>query len=301
MVHPSTVAAGKLGGGEPPRSSGRRNAETRSQTSDKMTFLTKAQTFRPPARDLRIFNLPVEAVVARDSPAPRPRRGVPRRRGKSETGGHDSSGTGAACGNAGVAHRRARPHPRGHVRPSRTLSSPPSADPTRRRILTMLLEDDMAVTDVAEPFEMSLAAISKHLSHPHPVRFLIAQEKRGRVIWCKLEPRTPCARPRPGCGASASSDRPRPSDAFERFLGREGARSGARRLKVRRVATTLLRSRNTSCPQWRPHGGTGSACPRPAGASSSFSRSQSATMVSPTRAEHQRRRAANDRGRVPRE
>ena len=37
------------------------------------------------------------------------------------------------------------------------------ADPTRRRILAMLLEDDMAVTDVAEPFDMSLAAISKHL------------------------------------------------------------------------------------------------------------------------------------------
>ena len=37
------------------------------------------------------------------------------------------------------------------------------ADPTRRAIMAMLLEDDMAVTDVAEPFEMSLAAISKHL------------------------------------------------------------------------------------------------------------------------------------------
>ena len=37
------------------------------------------------------------------------------------------------------------------------------SDPTRREILSMLLEDDMAVTDVAEPFEMSLAAISKHL------------------------------------------------------------------------------------------------------------------------------------------
>jgi DNA-binding transcriptional ArsR family regulator len=56
------------------------------------------------------------------------------------------------------------------------------ADPTRRTILTMLLEDDMAVTDVAEPFEVSLAAL-----------FLadqtrIGQEKRGRVKWCKLEP-----------------------------------------------------------------------------------------------------------------
>ncbi len=60
-------------------------------------------------------------------------------------------------------------------------------DPTRRAILAMLLEDDMAVTDVAEPFEISLAAISKHLLIL--VRAgLISQEKRGRVKWCKLEP-----------------------------------------------------------------------------------------------------------------
>lgn len=61
------------------------------------------------------------------------------------------------------------------------------ADPTRRAILTMLLEDDMAVTDVAEPFEMSLAAISKHLSILTRAG-LISQEKRGRVKWCRLEP-----------------------------------------------------------------------------------------------------------------
>jgi DNA-binding transcriptional ArsR family regulator len=61
------------------------------------------------------------------------------------------------------------------------------ADPTRRRILAMLLEDDMAVTDVAEPFAMSLAAISKHLS-VLTMAGLISQEKRGRVKWCKLEP-----------------------------------------------------------------------------------------------------------------
>jgi len=61
------------------------------------------------------------------------------------------------------------------------------ADPTRRAILAMLLEDDMAVTDVAEPFAMSLAAISKHLSVLAEAG-LIAQEKRGRVKWCKLEP-----------------------------------------------------------------------------------------------------------------
>jgi len=61
------------------------------------------------------------------------------------------------------------------------------ADPTRRQILSMLLEDDMAVTDVAEPFEMSLAAISKHLVVLTRAG-LISQERRGRVKWCKLEP-----------------------------------------------------------------------------------------------------------------
>lgn len=61
------------------------------------------------------------------------------------------------------------------------------SDPTRRAILTMLLEDDMAVTDVAEPFEMSLAAISKHLTVLAEAG-LITQEKRGRVKWCKLDP-----------------------------------------------------------------------------------------------------------------
>ena len=61
------------------------------------------------------------------------------------------------------------------------------ADPTRRAILAMLLEDDMAVSDVAEPFAISLAAISKHLQILTRAG-LIAQEKRGRVKWCKLAP-----------------------------------------------------------------------------------------------------------------
>lgn len=61
------------------------------------------------------------------------------------------------------------------------------ADPTRRAILAMLLEDDMAVTDVAEPFRMSLAAISKHLAILTRAG-LILQEKRGRLKWCKLDP-----------------------------------------------------------------------------------------------------------------
>ncbi len=61
------------------------------------------------------------------------------------------------------------------------------ADPTRRRVLAMLLEDDMAVSDVAEPFDMSLAAISKHLA-TLAAAGLIRQERRGRITWCMLDP-----------------------------------------------------------------------------------------------------------------
>ena len=56
------------------------------------------------------------------------------------------------------------------------------ADPTRRAILALLLEDDMAVTDVAEPFDMSLAAISKHLGVLAEAG-LITRDRRGRVTW----------------------------------------------------------------------------------------------------------------------
>lgn len=89
------------------------------------------------------------------------------------------------------------------------------ADPTRRAILAMLLEDDMAVTDVAEPFAMSLAAISKHLAVLAEAG-LISQEKRGRVKWCKLEPDAlrNASLWMQGFGQFEAID----LDAFERFL-----------------------------------------------------------------------------------
>ncbi len=92
------------------------------------------------------------------------------------------------------------------------------ADPTRRAILSMLLEDDMAVTDVAEPFRMSLAAISKHLAVLADAG-LISREKRGRVIWCKLEPDAMRAASvwMQGFGQFEPVD----LDAFERFLAGE--------------------------------------------------------------------------------
>ncbi|SDX57056.1 transcriptional regulator, ArsR family [Ruegeria halocynthiae] len=89
------------------------------------------------------------------------------------------------------------------------------ADPTRRAILAMLLEDDMAVTDVAEPFEMSLAAISKHLVILTRAG-LISQEKRGRVKWCKLEP--DALRATSVWMQGFGQFEPVNLDAFERFL-----------------------------------------------------------------------------------
>lgn len=92
------------------------------------------------------------------------------------------------------------------------------ADPTRRAILAMLLEDDMAVTDVADPFAISLAAISKHLAVLAEAG-LISQEKRGRVKWCKLEPDAMRAASvwMQGFGQFDPVD----FDAFERFLETE--------------------------------------------------------------------------------
>lgn len=92
------------------------------------------------------------------------------------------------------------------------------ADPTRRAILAMLLEDDMAVTDVAEPFSMSLAAISKHLAVLSDAG-LISREKRGRVIWCKLEPEA--MREATVWMRGFGQVDPLDLDAFERFLEQE--------------------------------------------------------------------------------
>ncbi len=92
------------------------------------------------------------------------------------------------------------------------------ADPTRRAILSMLIEDDMAVTDVAAPFEMSLAAVSKHLIILKRAG-LIGQEKRGRVKWCKLDPNAmlSAAKWMESFGQYETLD----FDAFEAFLSVE--------------------------------------------------------------------------------
>jgi len=92
------------------------------------------------------------------------------------------------------------------------------ADPTRRAILTLLLEDDMAVSDVACAFPQTLAGISKHLAVLAACG-LISQEKRGRVNWCKLEP--DALRAASVWMQAFGQFDPLDLDALERFLERE--------------------------------------------------------------------------------
>ena len=53
------------------------------------------------------------------------------------------------------------------------------ADPTRRAILTRLLQQEARVTELAEPFAMSLNAVSKHLQVLERAG-LVHREVRGR-------------------------------------------------------------------------------------------------------------------------
>ena len=60
------------------------------------------------------------------------------------------------------------------------------SDPTRRRIVRTLLAGDATVSDLAAPFEMSLAAISKHITALANAG-LVTQRREGRIKWCRLE------------------------------------------------------------------------------------------------------------------
>ena len=62
------------------------------------------------------------------------------------------------------------------------------AHPTRRAILTSLAKDgEASVTDLAEPFDVSLMAVSKHLKVLEKAG-LIRREKDGRVHRCSFDP-----------------------------------------------------------------------------------------------------------------
>jgi len=62
------------------------------------------------------------------------------------------------------------------------------ADPTRRAILNRLARGDARVTDIAEPFAMSLAAVSKHVQTLERAG-LVRRERRGREHTLSLDAR----------------------------------------------------------------------------------------------------------------
>jgi DNA-binding transcriptional ArsR family regulator len=60
-------------------------------------------------------------------------------------------------------------------------------DATRRRMLRELTRGERTVSDLAEPFAMSLAAASKHIKALENAG-LIRREVRGRTHLCRLDP-----------------------------------------------------------------------------------------------------------------
>jgi DNA-binding transcriptional ArsR family regulator len=62
------------------------------------------------------------------------------------------------------------------------------ADPTRRAILARLALGEITVGELAEPFEMSLPAVSKHLNVLEAAG-LVQREKQGRLRRCQLDGR----------------------------------------------------------------------------------------------------------------
>ena len=61
------------------------------------------------------------------------------------------------------------------------------ADPTRRSILTTLADGEASVTALAEPFDMTLPAVSKHLKVLERAGLI---ERSSRAQWrpCRLSP-----------------------------------------------------------------------------------------------------------------
>lgn len=60
-------------------------------------------------------------------------------------------------------------------------------DGTRRAIIARLADGEAALSEVAEPFEMSQTAVSKHVRVLSDAG-LVEVTKRGRTRYCRLQP-----------------------------------------------------------------------------------------------------------------
>ena len=77
------------------------------------------------------------------------------------------------------------------------------ADPTRRAILARLAEGDATVTELAEPFSISLPAISRHLKVLEQAG-LISRSRSAQWRSSSLKA-GPCGRRRPGWSPTGGS------------------------------------------------------------------------------------------------
>jgi DNA-binding transcriptional ArsR family regulator len=62
------------------------------------------------------------------------------------------------------------------------------ADPTRRGMLARLSRGPASVSELAQPFRISLPAVMQHLQALE-TSGLVRSEKKGRVRTCRLEPK----------------------------------------------------------------------------------------------------------------
>ena len=61
------------------------------------------------------------------------------------------------------------------------------ADPTRRAVLERLGEGEASIGELAQPFDMALPSLMKHVRVLEAVG-LVASQKSGRVRTCRLKP-----------------------------------------------------------------------------------------------------------------
>ena len=73
----------------------------------------------------------------------------------------------------------------GHEMPQLDATFAALSDGTRRAIVARLADGETSLSDLAEPFDMSLTAVSKHLRVLSDAG-LVDIEKRGRTRHCRL-------------------------------------------------------------------------------------------------------------------
>ena len=61
------------------------------------------------------------------------------------------------------------------------------ADPTRRDILQRVAQNDLSISEIAEPYDLTFAAISKHLMVLEKAQ-LITKQRKGKQQVVKIAP-----------------------------------------------------------------------------------------------------------------